>query len=259
MLDRTTTRFGFRRNFREYLKKHVEENNSELPYIVTLGDGPALDKDLILTLNLLLSPKKKIKFMKDILEFKNIDENVRLLIANSSEEIKLYIKDLCFDSILYDLLDIRFYKIANLFVYILSNMDVKDCGLKETLVELRKGLKLSDLSFFKELEKEEEFFILEEKRLRAPFDFVDQTHLEKIDEESLLYTLGLETDEQLDEKKDNFFKQLENQEQTRLFRKKILTYIGVGLLTNLVIISCGLPPIGGIVTRSVTNLLNNDS
>ena len=251
--------------FRRYFRSRIRENVSELPSVPSIAMGPAIDENTIIKLNQLMSPEEKKNFLTNILHFKNIDFNVYYLILNSSEEVRTYIIEILTYAILdIPILNLNFYDIANIYLYILAN--TKEYTCKDVLQHLKNGMLMYDPSI---LDSAHDLKLVQDNLFKQNViddnviddNVIDDNVID--DKTNILDILKLKTDEQLEQHKNNFYQQVEEQEQEQENRKlkqiKILKILGISLLCQGVLIACGLPPFTRIINKTVKTLFDLDN
>jgi len=259
--------FNMRRQWRTEIYENIQANNPEIPRAIEIAMGPAIDGDLIIKLNETLTAEKKMEFLKSILNHENLHENLYLLISNSSPQVLEYIQQLLiFTHLDLDLIDVHLYKIANIFLLLISNMDI---GPKMTMTYnlvafIRRAMMEYDADalegvlskYIVPLTPEQ---IIENNSIKSGKNFLDclglgtSEQLEK--RKNFLNGIGLGTEEQLEQHKNEFYKQVEEQEV--LNKKRLFITMGIGVGLSVVLSFFGLPPIGGMIAKTVSNLSNN--
>lgn len=270
-------RKDFRLRIRENLKKHDEV---ELPSMSKIQYGPAIDEDTILKLNELMSNSEKRRFLISIIRFKNTDLNIYHLILNSSDEVRQHITKLLQYSV-YDMniLNHYYYPIGNIFLYILANNKDKVNVGNQIFIHLKNAMLMYNpeiLEPFKIIkENYDNFLKIEDLEIKenqlikkdTPLTLNDcliklikEEQLEKKKKsEDILEVLELKTDDQLEEHKNKFFSQVDEQEEKEKFQKRTLKILGVSLFIQIVLVAAlGLPPLSRLVTATVTNIFDSD-
>lgn len=259
--DEFLTNHEFRRYFRLRIRNNISDLESELPSVPSIAMGPAIDENTIIKLNQLMSNEGKTAFLKNVLNCKNIDFNVYFLILNSSDDVKKYIIEILSHSVLgMSTLNLHFYDIANIYLYILANSETYTC--KEVLQHLKKGMLIYEataLDHARELKIfQDELF----KRNDVIINKIKETVIE-YKEDNILDILKLRTDEQLEQHKNDFFKQLEDKKQEaedkNLKTKKILKILGISVICQIALVAFGFPPCTRIVNKTIKTLLDFDN
>ena len=278
--------------FRRYFRLRIRDNIEELPSVPSIAMGPAIDENTIVKLNELMSTEEKRTFLTNVLHFKNIDFNIYYLILNSPDAVRKHIMEILTHSALgMSTLTFHFYDIANIYLYILANSKEYTC--KDVLQHLKNGMIMYDSSVIEILDAaldlklfEDNLFagnITQEDSIQEDLTQEDSIQEDSIQEDSIkedsikedsikedstqdkddiLDTLKLKTDEQLEQKKNDFFKQIEEQEQEQadknLKSEKIIKILGISLLCQVVLVAFGLPPFTRIVNKAVKTLFDFD-
>ena len=259
--------FKMRKQWRTEIYENIQENNPEIPRAIEISMGPAIDGDLIIKLNETLSAEKKMEFLKSIINHENLHENLYLLISNSSPQVREYIQQLLiFTHLDLDLIDVHLYKIANIFLLLISNMDIgQKMTMTYNLVEFIKQAMMeydgdslqAVLSKYIVILTPEQ--IIEKNSIKNGKNFLDCLGLgtsEQLEQrKKLLDGLGLGTEEQLEQCKNEFYKQVDEQEV--LNKKKLFITMGMGLVFSVTLSFFGLPPIGGMIVKTFSNISNN--
>lgn len=261
--DEFLTNRGFRKYFRSRIRQNLSEPESklELPSISSIAHGPAIDENTITKLNLILNSEEKKNFLTNILNFKNLDFNVYFLILNSSEEVREYIIEVLTHSVLgMSTLNLHFYDIANIYLYILANSENYTC--KDVLEHLKKGMLMYDskvLDAAYDLKHYQEELFKQNDPIQK--NVIEVNPFKNSDSDKILNSLKLRTEEQLEQNKNEFYQQVEEQEQEKktLNQKKILKILGISLLCQMVLVAWGLPPFTRIVNKTIKSIFDIDN
>ena len=237
--------------FRKYFRFRIRNNISELPSVPSIAMGPAIDENTIVKLNQLMSTEEKKTFLTNILHFKNIDFNVYYLILNSSDEVRKHITEILTHSVLgMSTLTVDFYEIANIYLYILANSKEYTC--KDVLQHLKNGMLMYDSTV---LDHGHNLKLFQDDLFKH--NVIKEDVIE--DKDNILDILKLKTDEQLEQHKNDFYQQIEEQENQKIKIKKILKIFGISVLCQVVLVACGLPPCSRIVNKTIKTLFDFDN
>ena len=125
------------------------------------------------------------------------------------------------------------YRVGNIFLYTISNIDIKGLNLRDIIQHLRAHMVIYNTNQI--------VSILEN---HIP---VYNNYLESI---------RLATEEQLEERTQEFRQEVE--EHITLNRRRVM-YAGMGLIGSMALSSVGLPPVGRVIARAVANATANSS
>lgn len=244
--------FLINHEFRKYFRSRIRNNITELPGVPSIARGPAIDANTIIKLNELMGSEEKKTFLTNILDFKNIDFNVYYLILNSSDEVKTYITEILEHSVLgMSTLNFHFYDIANIYLYILANSQTYTC--KDVLEHLKNGMLMYNSNVLDHAREVKLYYdnLFKQNIIRKE-DIIEN-------KDDILSILRLKTDEQLEEHKNDFFKQVDEQEQEdkKLKQKKIFKILGISILCQIALVVCGFPPCSRIVNKTIKTLFED--
>lgn len=246
MRDEFIMNYEFRRSFRITIREDLKdlEELQKLPYLKRLSMGPAIDANTMVRLNNLMDFEEKKRFLTDVLNFKNINFNAYYLILNSSYKVREYVTELLAMSAVGLTLDsFEFYDIANIYLYMLANNESKT--FSDILTPLNNAMRMYNCT-----------------KSTPVLNILQNTIIKDVTIGSnTLDLLNFKTDEQLEEHKNNFYKQIEEQEQEnkKNEQNKKLKIIGISLICQAILISLGFPPLSRIVTSAVKNILTSDN
>lgn len=244
--------FLINHEFRKYFRSRIRNNLTELPSVPSIARGPAIDTNTIIKLNELMGSEEKKTFLTNILDFKNLDFNVYYLILNSSDEVKTYITEILEHSVLgMSTLNFHFYDIANIYLYILANSQTYTC--KDVLEHLKSGMLMYNSNVLDHAREVKLYYdnLFKQNIIRKE-DIIEN-------KDDILSILRLKTDEQLEEQKNDFFKQVDEQEQEdkKLKQKKIFKILGISILCQIALVVWGFPPCSRIVNKTIKTLFED--
>ena len=217
---------NFREQFRNNLQNQLIRNSdSRLTGVSKIEDIDAIDSQDIIEINNQTSSERIIEFLQNVINYENINDNSHFLIANSSNQVRTYLNDLLIRSAsIFPINEDDLYRVRNIFLYTIANIDVENVNLRDVIQHLRAHMVIFNT--------EQIVNILE-------------NHIPTYN--TYLENFRLLTDEQLEERTQKFYQEIE--EQVFINRQRIL-YAGIGLV--------GLPPLGGVLTRTMSNLYLNE-
>lgn len=217
---------NFREQFRNNLQNQLIRNSdSRLTGVSKIEDIDAIDSQDIIEINNQTSSERIIEFLQNVINYENINDNSHFLIANSSNQVRTYLNDLLIRSAsIFPINEDDLYRVRNIFLYTIANIDVENVNLRDVIQHLRAHMVIFNT--------EQIVNILE-------------NHIPTYN--TYLENFRLLTDEQLEERTQKFYQEIE--EQVFINRQRIL-YAGIGLV--------GLPPLGGVLTRIMSNLYLNE-
>jgi hypothetical protein len=219
---------NMRNEFRDVINNRVIENNSRLPSTPSLESIPVIDRDTIIELNNTTASERRIEFMENIINYQNSNGNRALLIENSSPQVRIYLHDLLVRSANNsNISEEDLYRIGNIFLYTISNLDIEGLVLRDVIQNMRESVVVYNTN--------QVFSILDTQ-------VTSYNHY--------LNDVRLATETQLEERVQEFHQEV-NQRIT-LNRRRVI-YAGVGLLGSMALSSFGMPPVGGLLIRTLTS------
>lgn len=222
-------------NFRERLENQI--NNQEintLPSMTQIENIQVIDDETIITLNNSTTSERRIEFMQSIINYENVSDNSYYLIANSSNQVRTYLHNLLIRSSTNQLIfEEDLYRIGNILIYSIANLTPGSIELVDIIQYLRENMVRYNTNQIIEL-------------LRSNVPIYNE----------YLNNLRLVTEEQLQERTEEFNQEIN--ERIRINRRRIL-YAGFGLVGSMALTSAGLPPVGGVIARTISNLSLNSS
>lgn len=222
---------NMRSEFRDVINNRVIENNSRLPSTPSVESISVIDRDTIIELNNLTTSERRVEIMESIINYQNNNENRALLIENSSPQVRTYLHDLLIRSANNsNILEEDLYRIGNIFLYIISNLDIDGLILRDVIQNMRELMVVYNTN---------QIFSLLDTQVSSYNHYLD--------------SVGLATETQLNERVQEFHREVD--ERIALNRRRAL-YTGVGLLGSMALSSIGLPPVGGLLTRA---LISNET
>ncbi len=219
---------NMREAFRDILNRRTQNNVDELPYINDLNRVSSIDSDTIIELNNSTTSERRIELMGSIINNQNNSENRSLLIENSSFQVRTYLHDLLIRSANNsNISEEDLYRISNIFLYTISNLDIEGLVLRDVIQNIRESMVVYNTN--------------------RVFSILDT---QVISYNNYLDGVRLATETQLEERVQEFHQEVDH--RIALNRRRVL-YAGVGLLGSMALSSIGMPPIGGLLVRSLTS------
>lgn len=214
MVLRSST-LNIRSEFRNVINSRIIENNSRLPSTPSVESISVIDRDIIIELNNTTTSERRVELMESIINHQNSNENRALLIENSSPQVRTYLHDLLIRSANNsNISEEDLYRIGNIFLYTISNLDIDGLFLRDVIQNMRESMVLYNTNQI--------FSIL---------------NSQVVDYNSYLETTRLATETQLQERVNTFNTEID--ERIAQNRRRIL-YTGVGLLTSMALSSLGV-------------------
>lgn len=227
MLLRPQT-LDMRSDFRNVINSRIVENNSRLPSTPLVESISVIDRDTILELNNTTTSERRIELMESIINNQNSNENRSLLIENSSPQVRTYLHDLLIRSASNsNISEEDLYRIGNIFLYTISNLDVDGLVLRDVIQNMRESMVVYNTN--------------------QVFSILDT---QVVNYNSYLDNVRLATDEQLEQRVDEFNQEVD--QRIALNRRRFL-YTAVGLASSFALTSMGIPPVGGLIVRALTS------
>jgi hypothetical protein len=218
-----------REQFQNQLENQISNSTiNRLPYLNRIEDVQSIDSNTIIELNNTTSSERRIKLMESILNHQNSDENRSLLIENSSLQVRTYLHDLLIRSANNsNVSEEDLYRIGNIFLYTISNLDINGLVLRDVIQNMRESLVIYNTN---------QVFSILDTQVTSYNYYLDNVRLA--------------TETQLEERVQEFHQEM-NQRIT-LNRRRIL-YAGIGLLGSMALNSFGMPPVGSLLVRALTS------
>jgi len=218
---------GIRESFRDIYQRRLNNNVSELPYINRLDNIESIDSETIIELNNSTTSERRVELMESIINHQNTSGNSALLIENSSPQVRTYLHDLLIRSANNsNISEEDLYRIGNIFLYTISNLDIDGLVLRDVIQNIRENMVIYNTN--------QVFSIL---------------NTQVISYNSYLDGVQLATETQLEERVQEFHQEVD--QRVALNRRRVL-YAGVGLLGSMALSSFGMPPVGGLLVRALT-------
>lgn len=224
-----------RRNFRNRLENQI--NNSEtnrLPYLNRIENDQLIDNETIIEINNSTTSERRIELMRSIIDNKNINNNTYYFLTNSTNQVRTYLHDLLIRSA--SNMNIReedLYRVGNIFLYTIANLNEEGLLIRDIIQHLRENLVIYNT---------DQIIRVLENHIPVYNDYLE--------------SIRLSTEEQLEERTQEFHQQVE--ERIILNRQRIL-YAGMGLVGSMALTSMGFPPVGGVIARTIANVSSNSS
>ena len=224
-----------RRNFRNRLENQI--NNSEtnrLPYLNRIENDQLIDSETIIEINNSTTSERRIELMRSIIDNENINNNTYYFLTNSTNQVRTYLHDLLIRSA--SNMNIReedLYRVGNIFLYTIANLNEEGLLIRDIIQHLRENLVIYNT---------DQIIRVLENHIPVYNDYLE--------------SIRLSTEEQLEERTQEFHQQVE--ERIILNRQRIL-YAGMGLVGSMALTSMGFPPVGGVIARTIANVSSNSS
>ena len=224
-----------RRNFRNRLENQI--NNSEtnrLPYLNIIENDQLIDSETIIEINNSTTSERRIELMRSIVDNENINNNTYYFLTNSTNQVRTYLHDLLIRSA--SNMNIReedLYRVGNIFLYTIANLNEEGLLIRDIIQHLRENLVIYNT---------DQIIRVLENHIPVYNDYLE--------------SIRLSTEEQLEERTQEFHQQVE--ERIILNRQRIL-YAGMGLVGSMALTSMGFPPVGGVIARTIANVSSNSS
>lgn len=221
---------NFREQFRNDLQNQLIRNSdSRLTGVSRIEDIDAIDSQDIIEINNQTSSERIREFLQNVIDYENINDNSHFLIANSSNQVRTYLNDLLLRSAsIFPINEDDLYRVGNIFLYTIANIDIESVNLRDIIQHLRAHMVIFNI---------EQIVNILENHIPRYNTYLDSLHLL--------------TNEQLEECTQEFYQEIE--EQIFKNRQRIL-YAGMGLVGSMALTSVGLPPLGGVLTKAISNI-----
>lgn len=219
---------NIRESFRDILNRRSQNNIGELPYINDLNRVSSIDSETIIELNNTTSSERRLSFMESIINQENNSENRSLLIENSSSQVRTYLHDLLIRSANNsNITEEDLYRIGNIFLYIISNLDIDGLVMRDIIQNMRESMVVYNTN---------QVFSILDTQITSYNNYLDDVRLV--------------TETQLEERVQEFHQEVDQRIVTN--RRRVL-YAGVGLLGSMALSSLGMPPVGSLFVRALTS------
>lgn len=219
---------NMRESFRDILNRRSQNNVGELPYINNLNRVSSIDSETIIELNNTTTSERRVEFMESIINHQNNSENRALLIENSSPEVRTYLHDLLIRSANnVTISEEELYRIGNIFLYTISNLDIDGLVLRDVIQNIRESMVVYNTN---------QVFSVLDTQVTSYNNYLNNVRLA--------------TETQLEERVQEFHQEVD--QRITLNRQRVL-YAGVGLLGSMALSSIGMPPVGGLLIRALTS------
>lgn len=231
MLLRPQT-LNIRDEFRNLLNMRFGDNNPRLPSTpgITVDSNqtiPVIDREGIIELNNSTSSERRLEFMENVISLENSDENRLFLIQNTSNQVRTYLHDLLIRSANNsNISEEDLYRIGNIFLYTISNLDIEGLILRDVIQNMRESMVIYNTN---------QVFSILDTQIDSYNNYLDRARLA--------------TETQLEERVQEFHQEVD--QRIALNRRRLL-YTGVGILGSMALTTLGMPPLGGLLVRSVT-------
>ena len=223
---------NLRESFRNVIDRRSENNINELPFINSINRNELIDSETIIEINNSTTSERRLELMKNIINNQNNIETQALLIENSPIQVITYLNNLLISSASnLNISEEDLYRIGNIFLYTISNLDINGIFLNDIILSLRESMITYNTNRV--------FSILSSQ---VP------------EYNQYLYDLRLATVDQLNERTQEFYNQLN---ERIIINRRRMIYTGLGFIGSLALSSFGFPPIGGLLTRSLIGPFNS--
>jgi hypothetical protein len=219
---------NMRSEFRNVINSRFIGNNSRLPSTPSVESISVIDRNTIIELNNTTTSERRVEFMESIINYQNSSENSALLIENSSSEVRTYLHDLLIRSANNsNISEEDLYRIGNIFLYTISNLDIDGLILRDVIQNMRESMVVYNTN---------QVFSVLDTQIISYNNYLDGVRLA--------------TETQLEGRVQEFHQEVD--QRIALNRRRVL-YAGVGLLGSMVLSSFGMPPVGGLFVRALTS------
>jgi len=226
---------NLREQFRSQLDNQIHNSeNHRLPFLNRINTVQSIDSETVIELNNTTTSERRLVFMESVFSLENSDENRLFLIQNTSNQIRTYLHDLLIRSANNsNISEEDLYRIGNIFLYTISNLDIDGLMLRDIIQNMRESMVIYNTN---------QIFSVLDNQVSTYNNYLENT--------------GLATENQLQEKVDEFNQEVD---QRIALNRKRLIYTGVGILGSMALTSLGIPPLGGLLVRSITSTSNVSS
>lgn len=222
-----------RESFRDELVRRINAGNiNELPWIRRLENETTLDSSSIINLNNQTTLERREELLNQIISHENGEENLNLIVNSSSDIVRSYINSLLIRFHNHEnLSEVDFYRIGNILLYYVSNIELNGIEISQLMGSFRNVM----------------FEYNQQQMIPSFINEIINNSNETLDQ------LGLLTEQQLQERADEFHQQVE--EHRLIAQRRRLMVFGIGVLGSMALTSMGLPPVGSLFIRSITNTM----
>lgn len=214
-------------DYRENLRGLISRSTTyRLPWMQQLEGTEVLDSETFITLNNSTSSERREELMNTIINHENSSENRALLIENSSSQVRTYLHDLLIRSTNNsNISEEDLYRIGNIFLYTISNLDIDGLVLRDVIQNMRESM-----------------VIFNTNQVYSLLDNQVSNH------NQYLENIRLASDQHIDERVQEFHREVD--QQIFLNRKRVFMF-GGGILATMALSSLGVPSlVGGLVGRN---------
>lgn len=221
--------------FREVINNRILEKNPKLPSFPSIETINVIDRDAIIELNNITASERRLEFMSEVITRQNPRENILLLIENCNNQTREYINDLIItSSINIEIPDEWLYEIGNIYLYTAANLEADHLVITHIMETISESMTLYNTNQI--------------------FSLLLNTHITSYND--YLYNVGLASENQIEQRVQEFYQEVD--QRISLNRRRLL-YTGVGLLGTMALSSLGMPPVGGLLIRALTQSDTNYS
>lgn len=222
-------------NFREAINNRIIENNPRLPSFPTIETINVIDREAIIELNNTTASERRLEFMSDVITRQNPRENILLIIENCNNQTREYLNDLIItSSVNIEIPNEWLYEIGNILLYTAASLESDQLVIAHIIDILIESMTLYNTNQI--------------------FSLLLNTHISSYND--YLYNVGLASENQIEQRVQEFYQQVD---QRILLNRRALLYAGAGLLGTMAISSLGMPPVGGLLIRALTQSDTNYS
>ena len=214
----------FREQFRNELQNQLNRDlNIRLPGVDIIENTNTIDGQDIIEINNRTSSERITEFMQNIINYENINDNSSFLITNSSNQVRTYLNDLLVRSAsLFPINEDDLYQVGNIFLYTIANLEIETLNLRDIIQHLRAHMVIYNT---------DQIINILENHIPVYNDYLEN--------------IRLATDEQLEER--------------MVLNRRRIMYAGLGLVGSMALSSAGLPPVGGVIARTIANVSTNSA
>jgi hypothetical protein len=231
------TLINLRIQVREQLEQRfINSKNKHLPFIDKVGEVQTIDKETIISIDSSTSIEERGLLMNEVINHSNYTGNLLILVNNSSTQVREYINNILNSYHTRGILEENSLElIGNITLYHISNIVLNEIGVDQIMESYREAMFV---------------FNNEQAIPRIREDII-------VDYKTVLSNQGLLNEEQLTERVEDFYKGVNQREETfqqeRLIqsRKKIMM-VGGGILISMALSSLGIPSlVSGMLGRNI--------
>jgi hypothetical protein len=219
----------YRDQFRNSIEHQINHSTRHrIPWIEQLEGENVIDNTGIVEINNITSSERRLEFLESVFSSQNSEENRLFLIQNTTNQVRTYLHDLLIRSANNsNITEQDFYRIGNIFLYTISNIEIDGLIFRDIIQNMLESMVIYNTN---------QVFSILDNQVSDYNNYLDDAHLA--------------TETQLEERVQEFNQEVD--QRISLNRKRVL-YAGVGLLGSMALTSLGMPPIGGLLVRSLSS------